>query len=80
MNQKKFTIPIQILYRKSSKNNPNQTKIKKSSLKIILTQKKKKDFLLFGYRENAGSPSFLASPALGRDPPALAPLSAPNGG
>jgi hypothetical protein len=46
-----------------------KTKIKKSSLKIILTQKKM-DFLLFGYRENAGTPSFFASLALGRDTPA----------
>jgi hypothetical protein len=28
------------------------------------------DFILFGYRENAGTPSFLASLTLGRDPPA----------
>jgi hypothetical protein len=56
-----------------------KTKIKKSSLKIILTQKKM-DFLLFWHRENAGTPTFLASPALGREPPEPAPLSAPNGG
>jgi hypothetical protein len=77
MIPKKITIPMKILYRKSSQNNPNQTKIKKSSLKIILTLKKKKDFLPFGYRENAGTPSFLTSLALGHDPPAPAPSSAP---
>jgi hypothetical protein len=80
MIPKKITIPMKILYRKSSQNNPNQTKIKKSSLKIILTLKKTKknmDFLPFGYRENAGTPSFLTSLALGHDPPAPAPSSAP---
>jgi hypothetical protein len=36
---KKLQYPFRpILYRKSSQNSPNQTKIKKSSLKIILTQ------------------------------------------
>jgi hypothetical protein len=76
---KKITIPIQILYRKSSQNNPNQNKNQEIKPKNF-TYQKKKGFSTVWVPRKCQNSSFLASLALGRDPPAPAPSPAPNGG
>jgi hypothetical protein len=54
MIQTKFTVPIRILYRKSSQNNPNQNKNQEIKPKNY-TYPKKMVFLIFGYQENVGT-------------------------